>query len=85
MAKTFEYYVRRTGEIAFEVSKFDSMEGGSQPLVTYKVIYDPSRNPPRGKCDCPAGMYRQTGIKDKHVQIVREWIEGGEKTIAVIR
>jgi len=39
----------------------------------------------RGKCDCPAGTYRQTGIKDKHVQIVRDWIAGGEQVAALLR
>lgn len=84
-AEKFEYYVRRRGEITFEVAKFREMTGGEQPLVVYNVVYDPSRNPPRGKCDCPAGTYRQTGVNDKHVQIVREWIEKGEQIMAVIR
>lgn len=79
----YEYYVRRVGEVNYEVSKFDSMAGGAQPLVVYKVIYEPGRL--RGKCDCPAGTYRQTGIKDKHVQIVKEWIEGGEQLCAILR
>jgi len=79
----FEYYVRRLGEINYEVAKFSSMSGGEQPLVVYNVVYDPVRA--RGKCDCPAGTYRQTGINDKHVQIVRDWIAGGEQLTALLR
>jgi len=83
VATKFEYYVRRLGVINYEVAKFGSMTGGEQPLVVYKVIYDPSRN--RGLCDCPAGMYRGTGILDKHVRIVQDWIAGGEQEIALLR
>lgn len=82
MAEKFEYYVRRIGEINYEVAKFSSMTGGEQPLVVYKVVYDPSRG--RGKCDCPAGTYRQTGINDKHVKIVQQWIAGGEQATAIL-
>lgn len=85
MADKFEYYVRRKEGINYEVAKFPSMGGGEQPERVYYVIYDPSRTPERGRCDCPAGMYRQTGVNDKHVQIVKEWIQGGEKMIAIIR
>ena len=76
-----EYYIRRTGEITFAVAKFNSMTGGEQPLAVYSVIWDPSRN--RGKCDCPAGMYRGTGADDKHVKMVRDWITQGELAMTI--
>jgi hypothetical protein len=83
MADKFEYFVRRTGSTTFEVAKFPSMGGGEQPERIYKVSYNAARDD--GKCDCPAGMYRGTGKNDKHVQIVKEWIKGGEQILAIIR
>lgn len=76
MAERFEYYVRRTGEATFEVSKFpEGDSGGAQPLRVYKVVYTGTR----GKCDCPAGMYRGMGMEDKHVKLVQRWIKDGEQ------
>lgn len=82
MAKKYEYYVRRTGPKEFEVSKFDSMEGGDQPLATYNITYDSHSQ--KGKCNCQAATYRGTGSNDKHVGIVRDWITGGERATAII-
>jgi len=71
-----EYCIRRVlGGLHFEVTKF--ADDGDLPIVTYKVQYDHSTG--KGKCDCPAATYRQTGSTDKHVRLVRKWIELGEK------
>lgn len=83
MPKRFEYYVRHCGGIDYQVSKFDSMVGGEQPLATYDVKYNPSTG--YGKCNCHAAVYRQTGSTDKHVLMVKEWIETGRKMQAIVR
>ena len=69
-----EYFIKRTlGDLHFEVTKFVD---GDLPVATYKVTYDHSTG--KGKCDCPAATYRQTGSDDKHVRLVAKWIELGE-------
>ena len=80
--RQYEYYVRETAPGEFEVSKFDSMEGGEQPLSTYNVKYDPPRQ--LGKCNCHAATYRGTANIDKHVKIVERWIELGKQAIGIL-
>lgn|GEM_PF-4547520 len=58
----------------FTVSKFGD---GDVPLVTYNVIYNP--NTGYGKCDCPAARYRSTASGDKHVLMVKAWLNQRNK------
>jgi hypothetical protein len=76
MAEKFEYVIRQIGEIKYEVAKFRDMSGGEQPLARYEVLYGPPRQ--MGRCDCPAGVYRQMGPLDKHVKLVAQWISEGK-------
>jgi hypothetical protein len=74
-----EYFIRRSlGDLQFEVTKFVD---GDLPVATYKVTYNDSTG--IGKCDCPAATYRQTGSNDKHVRLVKKWLELGEKIQAL--
>lgn len=74
-----EYFIKRVlGDLQFEVTKFVD---GDLPVNTYKVTYDAVTG--KGKCDCPAATYRQTGSNDKHVRLVRRWINLGEKVQAL--
>lgn len=76
MAKTkYEYFIKRKGPIDFEVAKFEDF-GGSQPVSLYKVVWDPHSG--KGKCDCPAYVYRQMGTNDKHIQMVKQWVANGD-------
>lgn len=83
MAKTqFEYYVRQIDEVNYEVAKFASMDGGEQPINVYNVVWNAVRG--TGKCNCAAGTYRGTGKEDKHVKMVRQWIDGGKQVTAIV-
>lgn len=74
-----EYFIKRTlGDLHFEVTKFVD---GDLPVATYKVEYNDSTGV--GKCDCPAATYRQTGSNDKHVRLVRRWLELDEAVQAL--
>lgn len=73
--KEYDYYIRRVGPTDFEVAKFEDF-GGDQPVALYKVTWDPKTG--RGKCNCPAAAYRGTGVNDKHVQMVKKWVENGD-------
>lgn len=83
-SKRYEYYIARVpgSDRDFTVAKFDSMEGGEQPLAVYNVRYDKDKQ--SGKCNCHAAVYRGTGSNDKHVLMVRQWIIDGEKTTAIL-
>lgn len=79
--KKFEYFVKETTPGNYEVTKFDSMAGGEQPLAMYHVKYDPPRQ--LGKCECWPGR-RGAGPTDKHVRIVVQWIESGKTAMAIL-
>lgn len=70
-----EYYIGRLGPITFQVTKF--RDGDETPAAVYNVQWDETTG--KGKCDCPAGTYRGTGPNDKHVKMVRNWVETVEK------
>lgn len=80
--RKYEYYVKEKESGVYIVSKFESMLGGEQPLSAYTVKYDPPRI--RGKCDCWPGR-RGAGESDKHVGIVKEWLEKGKLAQAILR
>lgn len=83
MAKTYEYYIRQLDVNDYQVSKFDSMDGGEQPLASYDIQFTPSNG--RWKCNCQSAVYRQRQhLLDKHVRMVIEWINGGKSTMAII-
>lgn len=69
-----EYIISQTGSDTYEVAKFDSLEGGEQPLAVYDVRYNPSRG--IGKCNCWPGM-RGAAMNDKHVKLVVKWLAEG--------
>jgi hypothetical protein len=53
----------------FTVTKFND---SGESIVTYEVVYNPETG--YGKCNCPAGMYRNTNANDKHVKMVKAWL-----------
>lgn len=61
---------------SFTVTKFGN---GDMPLNTYTVLFNPQTG--YGKCDCPAAVYRNTGSADKHVLMVKKWLD--RQTIAI--
>jgi hypothetical protein len=75
MSKEFDYYIRRIGPTSFEVAKFESF-GGDQPKSVYQISWDPKTQ--RGRCNCPAYVYRGKGVQDKHIQMVKKWVEQGD-------
>jgi len=68
-----EYIIGQVGEGKFTVAKFEP--GEPLPRVVYNVSYNHVTG--RGKCDCPAAMYRGTGAQDKHVLMVAGWLATG--------
>lgn len=54
----------------FQVTKFSD---DSVPLNVYNIVFNSSTG--AGRCDCPAAAYRQTGARDKHVLMVKRWLE----------
>lgn len=74
----YEYVIFRLGEDKFEVVKFNIYASDEAPAsAIYHVTWN--SNTGKGKCDCPAAAYRQTGINDKHVQMVKKWVENGDQ------
>lgn len=74
----YEYVVFRLGEDRFEVVKFDVHASDEAPATAiYHVTFNPITG--KGKCDCPAATYRQTGANDKHIRLVKKWIENGDR------
>jgi hypothetical protein len=71
-SKDVEYFVKQVDDVHFEVAKFN-FRVGSEPIAVYKVRYNPATG--AGRCDCPAASYRGTGAEDKHVKMVKEWLE----------
>jgi hypothetical protein len=69
----FEYVIGQSAvnPLAFTVTKFI----GDAPRVTYNVVCNIATG--YGKCDCPAAAYRNTGSADKHVLMVRKWLQAG--------
>ena len=65
---------KKTEPNHYQVTKFGD---DSIPLGVYSVVYNP--NTGYGKCDCPAAAYRQTGARDKHVQMVKGWLARSNK------
>lgn len=64
-----EYYIKQISDTVFEVSKFGDSD---LPVAVYTVEYNSTTG--KGKCNCPAAIYRKTGSKDKHVQLIIEWL-----------
>lgn len=72
MASDTDYVIGRLQEPnTFRVTKFV----GDAPKNSYTVKFVPATG--YGRCDCPAGMYRHTGSADKHVLMVKKWLEAG--------
>lgn len=70
-ATSIDYVIGKlAGDYQYQVAKF--ADDGA-PLQVYRVMYNHETG--RGRCDCPAGMYRGTGSGDKHVLMVKKWLE----------
>lgn len=65
-----DYVIREVGKDRYEVAKF--VYGCAQPTAVYTVTFNKLG---QGKCDCAAAVYRGTGDGDKHVKMVRKWLQ----------
>lgn len=74
-----DYVIARKGEDTFTVTKFGDK---GIPLNVYNVIYKPKTR--YGKCDCPAAVYRQTGSADKHVLMVKTWLDRQQDATTIV-
>ena len=74
-----DYVIARKGEDTFTVTKF--VDKGI-PFNVYNVIYKPKTG--YGKCDCPAAVYRQTGSADKHVLMVKTWLDRQQDATTIV-
>lgn len=79
-AKVYEYYIRRTGQFTFEISKF--AEGSTdKPLEVYGFEVNP-----RTKCPCDCTAWRLGKTRPcKHLGMVNEFVQAGEPVPFVLR